>query len=169
MDNKLRQFGTQAEYLAVKDSLVKGTVSYLNDTEKIITDPFNMFIATYKVDNVSSAIKLLGNDFNISQVAVMLIDGAKVDSPVKSYTFSTSGFHSVTCILKDSANSFANLFNGCTNLTSLDVKLTNPSSYAVTNMFSGLTKGGIMYYDPQYNFSTIINALPSNWLAVGNY
>ena len=166
MDNKLRQFNTQAEYLAVKDSLVNGTVSYIDGSEKLITDSYNMFIATYNITTTTSATRILGNSFDIAQIAVMLIDGKKIDSPVKTYTFQSSGYHTVTCILKGSATSLANLFNACTTLTTLDITMPNASTYAVTNMFSGLTASGIMYYDPQYNSSNVINALPSNWLAV---
>ena len=58
------------------------------------------------------------------------------------------------------------MFYDCTNLVEVKFKGEPKSSLAVSGMFSGITKNGILYYDSRYDYSKIIGVLPSTWTAV---
>jgi hypothetical protein len=57
-------------------------------------------------------------------------------------------------------------FVSCTKLIEIRLK-GNPSKLTkVTNMFQFINTNGVMYYDSRYDYSKIINVLPSTWTAV---
>lgn len=60
------------------------------------------------------------------------------------------------------------MFQNCSNLTEIRMggnpaKITN-ANYVV-NMFSGVASEGVFYYNSEYDYSKIINVLPSGWEA----
>ena len=59
-----------------------------------------------------------------------------------------------------------NLFYGCINLVEVRFKGNPVSTSNINNMFSGIKTNGTLYYDSRYDYSRIINILPSTWTAV---
>ena len=57
-------------------------------------------------------------------------------------------------------------FYDCNNLIELKFKGKPTSSLSVGNTFSYVGENGILYYDSRYDYSKIINDLPSTWTAV---
>ena len=58
------------------------------------------------------------------------------------------------------------MFAGCYSLTEVKFKGKPISSLSNRNMFSGVKSNGTLYYDSRYDYSVIINVLPSTWNAV---
>lgn len=59
-----------------------------------------------------------------------------------------------------------NMFDQCIRLTELKMGGDVSNVTDVTQMFYLIKNGGTFYYNPQYDYSKIIAALPSNWTAV---
>ena len=58
-----------------------------------------------------------------------------------------------------------NMFYNCEHLVEVRFK-GEPVSKNVNNMFYGIETNGTLYYDSRYDYSKIINMLPSTWTAV---
>ena len=57
-------------------------------------------------------------------------------------------------------------FSGCNNLIEIKFKGEPKSSLEVSGTFDNVGENGILYYDSRYDYSKIINNLPSTWTAV---
>ena len=57
------------------------------------------------------------------------------------------------------------MFNNCNTLTSVRFGYNMGAVTNTTNMFANITTSGTLYYPSGGNFSTVINAKPSKWLA----
>ena len=62
--------------------------------------------------------------------------------------------------------SMYNIFYNCGHLVEVRFKGNPVSTLNVNNMFSGIKTNGTLYYDSRYDYSKIINVLPSTWTAV---
>ena len=62
--------------------------------------------------------------------------------------------------------SMYNIFYNCVHLVEVRFKGKPISTLNVNNMFSGIKTNGTLYYDSRYDYSKIINVLPSTWTAV---
>ena len=91
-------------------------------TIKIITRP-NFITATYNVTSTSSATKLLSSEFSVNDVVYMEVDDVEV-TPTTSYTFITTGSHSVKFTLLKLQYAF-----GSTQLISIDFSECDGSIY----------------------------------------
>ena len=58
------------------------------------------------------------------------------------------------------------IFNYCEKLVEVKFKGKPVSTLNVNNMFSSIKTNGTLYYDSRYDYSKIINVLPSTWTAV---
>ena len=63
-------------------------------------------------------------------------------------------------------NSMYNIFYSCEHLVEVRFKGNPVSISNINNMFYGITTNGTLYYDSRYDYSKIINKLPSTWTAV---
>lgn len=90
----------------------------------------NFVTATYNVTSTSAATQLLFSSYKLTNVTYMDIDGVEV-TPTLSYTFSTSGNHTVRFTLNDISSAFRTL----PNLTILDFSECNGSKYSNLNYF----------------------------------
>ena len=59
-----------------------------------------------------------------------------------------------------------NIFYNCEHLVEVKFKGNPVSISNVNNMFYGIKTNGTLYYDSRYDYSKIINVLPSTWTAV---
>ena len=57
-------------------------------------------------------------------------------------------------------------FYNCVNLIELKFKGKPTTSLSVSGMFDLIETNGVLYYDSRYDYSKIINKLPSTWTAV---
>lgn len=62
--------------------------------------------------------------------------------------------------------SMYHIFYECKKLVEVKFKGKPVSTLNVNNMFSGIKTNGTLYYDSRYDYSKIINVLPSTWTAV---
>ena len=58
------------------------------------------------------------------------------------------------------------MFRDCFKLVEVKFKGEPTSNLRVTAMFDGISGSGVLYYDSRYDYSKIINVLPSKWTAV---
>ena len=127
-------------------------------TIKLITRP-NFITATYNVTSTTDETKLLYTSFALGKVTYMEVDGIEV-TPVKRYTFTTTGTHIVKYTITDIANAFQSVgnlisidfsecdgatftefsstFYGCSNLTSIEWgNCLFPNVTSLTHTFNG--------------------------------
>ena len=132
----IKLYELEETYRNEESSLEYPAVSYTMDTEKVWYKerPIpSQFIATYNVTSTTSTTQILGRYFNTSQVKEMYIDEVKQGTIVSGYTFSTTGDHTVKCVMNDeNFTSCGFMFGECYDLTSLD--LSNFNTSAVTSM-----------------------------------
>ena len=60
----------------------------------------------------------------------------------------------------------SSMFGSCYRLTEVKFKGKPLSTLKVSGMFSSIKTNGTLYYDSRYDYSRIINVLPSTWTAV---
>lgn len=72
----------------------------------------------------------------------------------------------VTQLDISNATSLYSMFHYCDNLNEVRLKGNPQPSVSVGYMFFGITTNGTLYYDSRYDYSVIINALPSTWTAI---
>ena len=188
----LRLFETENEHTSEVDNLDLPCITYVEETSEIELYPkVNCCIGTYNISNTLNSSQILGSDFDSSQIQTMLIDGVEVE-PIKQYTFTTTGEHTVKIILNKNFTNANSMFNNCASLTSLDLssfdtpKVTNMSRMFVNctsltslkmmgdikmslihnEMLSNITTTGTFYYNSAYDYSKITNVLPSTWTTV---
>lgn len=98
----LKEYSAYTSYTEASASISYPQVSYVDDKNKVFFTHSNYMVVTYNVTSTIESTRVLGENFNLSQVSTMLIDGKKIDSPFKEYTFNTTGIHKVRVIFKTS-------------------------------------------------------------------
>lgn len=115
-------------------------VSYIQNIDEVKWVEYDptYVVAKYNVTSTSSATTLFTNTSNISK---MWIDSVEQESVISSYTFSTTGVHTLKIALTTNTALSNNMFNNCSNLISviLPNTLSQINSYAFYNC-TGLTK-----------------------------
>ena len=82
----------------------------------------------------------------------MYIDDVKQETVVSAYTFSTTGEHTVKCIMNDDFNNCYSMFSSCDRLTSLDLSnFSTSNALTMTEIFYGCSNLTSLYLS---NFST---------------
>lgn len=76
------------------------------------------FIAKYNVQTTTAATQVLGSTFDLTQIYKMYIDDVEVE-PVSSYTFATTGEHTIKCEFLNLTTLY-NCLNLCEYLTYFD-------------------------------------------------
>jgi hypothetical protein len=100
----------------------KGTVSNLVQGN-VVPRP-NFITATYNVTSTTSATELVNIYFNVSDITYMEVDGVVV-TPSLSYTFSSTGIHTV----RFSVETIHSLFSSVGTLTSVDFSECDGAKY----------------------------------------
>lgn len=124
----IKKFDTTTQYNNA--ALDLPNVSLTMDDREVHYNPYDeRLVAKYNVTSTSSATKLLGSSSNISAIE---IDGIALDSVVTTYTFSTTGVHTVKYTLTDNTSISNNTFAVCSGLTSVTIpsSVTSIGSYA---------------------------------------
>ena len=81
------------------------------------------------------------------------------------YMFSNSGFEKIEMDV-DCMETMSKMFENCNSLTEVKFR-GNPKRLSnVSNMFYGIKTTGILYYPQEYDYTKIINVLPSTWTAI---
>ena len=81
------------------------------------------------------------------------------------YMFSNSGFEKIEMDV-DCMENMSKMFENCNSLTEVKFR-GNPKRLSnVSNMFYGIKTTGILYYPQEYDYTKIINVLPSTWTAI---
>ena len=100
-------------------------------------DPYSSMTAIFEVDDVSTPTRLLGEWFSIAQMHSMVIDGQEAQ-PTRTYTFPEPGIHTVRYQFEPGKlTNMYNMFTGCENMKSLNVKKCNTSN--VTNLVAAFS------------------------------
>lgn len=58
------------------------------------------------------------------------------------------------------------MFQDCPNLTKIIMTGDVSNLESVEFMFDGVPEGGTFYYNPEYDYSKIIEELPRNWTSI---
>ena len=149
----LRLYEAEVDYTSEKDTHEYPTVSYCkeNDTVYHTKKKLSYFIGTYNVTSTTSAIQLLNKRFDLSQIKEMYIDDVKQETVVSNYTFTTTGNHTVKCVMMNNVTDMNGMFRDCQNLTSLDLSSFDTNNVTDMNsMFyycSGLTSLDLSSFD----------------------
>lgn len=98
----LKEYSAYTSYTGASASISYPQVSYVDDKNKVFFTHSNYMVVTYNVTSITESTRVLGENFNLSQVSTMLVDGKKIDSPFKEYRFNTTGIHKVRVIFKPS-------------------------------------------------------------------
>lgn len=149
------------------DSLT--TIPQMN-TSKVIKMS-GMFSWCYKLTTIPQMDT--SNVVNMSEIfrycvkltAIPQMDTSKVTSMESMF----SNCESLTTIPQldiSKVTSMYNMFYSCYHLVEVRFKGNPVSTLNVNNMFSGIKTNGTLYYDSRYDYSKIINVLPSTWTAV---
>ena len=84
-----------------------------------------------------------------------------------SYMFSNcENLTSVPQLDISNATNMVSMFQVCTNLIEVRFKGQPTSSVSTGSMFYRVYTTGTLYYDSRYDYSKIINVMPSTWTAV---
>ena len=129
------------------DKLSSLDVSHFNTSK--VTDMAYMFSDCNKL----SSLDLSGWDTsNVTNMNGMFRRSASLSSPIY--------------LDVSSATSMSYIFQNCIHLTEIWLK-GNPSKLSsVSSMFANISTTGTLYYDNRYDYSIIINVLPSSWTAI---
>ena len=107
---QLKIFNTEELYKNSYDSLRVNTVSKTIDNKKVWFKPRNKITAYYNVTNTSSATRILGADFDTSQIRYMVVDGVKVyptyydeteEQVIESYNMEEQSYTTMSLNLDD--------------------------------------------------------------------
>ena len=132
----IKKFDTTTQYNNA--ALDLPNVSLTMDDREVHYNPYDGRLVTkYNVTSTSSATKLLGSSSNISAIE---IDGTALNSVVTTYTFSTTGEHTVKYTLTNDSVIWDSTFYNCSGLTSVTIpnSVTSIGGGAFANC-SGLT------------------------------
>lgn len=110
----------------------------------------NYFIATYKVTHgynnygyTRSDLIIFNSEFSLSQITELYINDVKQNTI--QYSYSKNGndnsIYTIKCVMSDTFNNCSQMFNGCSNLLTLDLSSFNTSNVVnMDSMFSGCAK-----------------------------
>ena len=105
-------------YISGQDKMLPN-VSYCEDNDEVHYNPWIGITAKYNITSTSGATTIMtGLTPNVSK---MFIDGVEQESVVSSYTFDTTGEHTISFELIDNTVISAGAFTGCTGLTSITI------------------------------------------------
>jgi surface protein len=119
----------------------------------IISLPTNYVIETIKRLSPEDKTNIFDNvqEFDLSQVSAVYIDGKKQDEIAYSYAFGDTEEHSVTIVMNENFTSAYSMFYGCGAITSLDLSHLDTSNVTdMSYMFSecdGLTSLDLSNFD----------------------
>ena len=117
-----------------------------------------------------SKVKYAGNIFsycgNLTTIDLSDINLPSLES--MDYAFAMCGkLQSVILPLNmDKCEYLNGMFKGCSNLTEVRMMFNPMSVKLYYGMFEGITTSGNFYYNSSYDYSKIIEVLPSTWTAV---
>ena len=136
-----------------------------------VTDMYNMF---YGCRNLLSIPQL--DTSKVTDMSYMFYNCTKLTtipqldtSNVTTMSNLFNGCNYLTTIPQldiSKVTSMYNIFYNCVHLVEVRFKGKPISTLNVNNMFSGIKTNGTLYYDSRYDYSKIINVLPSTWTAV---
>ena len=139
----ITNFENDEEYNSSKNSLNFPNISVSLEEHNVYYNPYVAtdlrVIVKYNVTSASSAIGLYDSSYNSSNWASMEVDGVEV-TPTSSYTFDTTGEHTVKFTLAEGVTSIGNsAFSYCSELTSITISdsVTSIGDYAFSTC-SGL-------------------------------
>ena len=116
MGKYLKSFNSHSEYQQYIQSndKVLPNVSYCKDNDEVHYNPWveTRVVAKFNVTDTSSATDIMYNDAT-SQFSEIEIDGVVQPSVVSSYTFDTTGEHTVKYTLSDPTCIGEGAFYGC--------------------------------------------------------
>ena len=117
MTKHITLFDTTSEYNNA--SLDLPNVSYTQDDLKVHYNPNDgKLLCKYNVKIATNAIKLLNSSSNVLAIEV---DGTPLNNVVTSYTFSTTGVHTVKYTLINNTSIVESMFDDCANLVNVIV------------------------------------------------
>ena len=155
MGNYFKLFNTHSEYETyINDSdKILPNMSYCVDNDEVHFNhlPASKFIAKFNVTSTDSATQICSTTSSFSEIE---IDGVALPNVVTSYTFETTGEHTVKYTLLDSTRIDNFDFNNCVDLTSITI----PSS---------VTSIGQAAFGDCSNLTNI--DIPSSVTSIGNY
>ena len=123
------------------DNVILPNLSYCEDIGDVhLNKVETRLIGTFNVTNTESATKILHNEYTKTYFNEIEIDGVVQPSVVDTYTFSTTGVHTVKYTLIDQTTIPRDCFSYCPNLINMIIpkNITNILSYAFENC-TGLT------------------------------
>ena len=122
---------------------------------------------TSKVTNMSS---MFYNCYVLTSLDLSGFDTSKVTN-MSSMFYNCPGLTSLDLSgwNTGSVTSMNYMFSNCYELTSLIMASQLNSTLTVASMFNSITTSGTFYYNDTYDYSKIINALPSTWVAKSIY
>lgn len=81
------------------------------------------FVLTYETTYENQTIALFNDNFDITQISEISIDGGDKIKPISNMvTFNEIGVHSVHFNVVETISNLSNMFNGCVNLTSFEIR-----------------------------------------------
>lgn len=136
MGKYLKSFNSHSEYQQYIQSndKVLPNVSYCKDNDEVHYNPWveTRVVAKFNVTDTSSATDIMYNDAT-SQFSEIEIDGVVQPSVVSSYTFDTTGEHTVKYTLSDPTCIGEGAFYGCYRLT--DITICSSVTYIEDDAF----------------------------------
>ena len=105
---------------------------------------------TYNVESTTAATELMNSSFNLAEISDMIIDGESV-TPVKSYTFSSTGEHTVYIKYMDMKTIKSRAFYFCRNLTSV----------SIPNMVETIENDAFYYCDKLVKIKSLATIAPT--------
>jgi surface protein len=117
-----------------------------------VTNMEEMFFENYKLKTITGL-----ETWNTSNVTTMnkMFDGCSLLTSLDLSNWDTSNVTNMT-----------RMFGDCKGLTEVKMGGDVSEVIKVDAMFNGIKTTGMFYYNPQYDYSKIIEQLPSNWTAV---
>ena len=125
MGKYISNFETTAEFEAAEQNLDRPHVSLTKDDMDVHFMPWSdpRVVAKFNVTSTSSATQIIYTYFTY-QFSEIEIDGVVQPSVVSSYTFDTTGEHTVKYTLTDPTSISSGVFQGCSSLTSITIPNT---------------------------------------------
>ena len=137
MGKYLKKFATHVEYTAFTqtEDFIKPNVSYCENENEVHYNPWTetRIVGKFNVTDTSSATNIMYSN-STSQFSEIEIDDVVQPSVVDSYTFDTTGEHTVKYTLANPTTIGGSAFEGCTSLTSVTIGngVTTIGGYAFT-------------------------------------